>query len=69
MAVSKIVDADALESGRLGAAGHLMVEKMLGHGREYSRVGLGLGMRLQAFLDLVGEEGRRRRHTIGLRCL
>lgn len=69
MAVPKIVDADALEPGCLGATGHLVVEQVLGHGREYPRIGLGLHMESQVFLDLVGEEGWHRHYAVGLRGL
>lgn len=67
MAVSKIMETNALKPSCLGAAGHLMVEQMLRHGREYPRIGLGLHMQLQILLDLVCEKGWHRHHAVGLR--
>lgn len=68
-AVPKVVDTDALEPGCLGAAGHLVVEQMLRHGRKYPRVRFGLRMLPKIFFDLLCEEGRHRNHTVGLRGL
>lgn len=53
MTMSKVMDVDALESGRLGATGHFVVEEVLGYGREDPCVWLGLRMRPQILFELL----------------